>query len=108
MSWHLIQSKKSSETELNIEKHTQTQKSIWQDIKTGWLTNILNPKASLFFLALFSQIVSPETGTAVKSLYAGEMIIMTTLWFSLVAWMIDKNTIKKMYLAGKHWIDRTM
>jgi threonine/homoserine/homoserine lactone efflux protein len=69
---------------------------------------VLNPKASLFFLALFSQIVSPETNIVIKSLYASEMIGMTILWFSIVAWMIDKNAVKRMYLASKHWIDRTM
>lgn len=107
ISYNLIKSKKSTGDDLGAVKQNHVKKTVWQDIKTGLFTNILNPKASLFFLALFSQIVSPETSTAIKSLYAGEMILMTTLWFSTIAWLIDKEAVKRVYLASKHWIDRT-
>jgi len=29
--------------------------------RMGFLTNLLNPKMTLFFLALFTQIIGPET-----------------------------------------------
>jgi threonine/homoserine/homoserine lactone efflux protein len=106
MAWHLLQSKKTESDEVNSgQKHTF---SAWQNIKTGFLTNILNPKASLFFLAVFSQVVSPETSFFIKSLYASEMVMMTVLWFSIVAWTVDKRTVRSIYLRIKHWIDRSM
>lgn len=106
MAWHLLQSKKTeSEEHISAERRHI---SAWSNIKTGFLTNILNPKASLFFLAVFSQVVSPETSLFIKSLYAGEMVLMTIVWFSLVAWTVDKQAVRNIYLRIKHWIDRVM
>lgn len=106
MAWHLLQSKKTQSDEMvSTHKH---EISVWQNIKTGFLTNILNPKASLFFLAVFSQVVSPHTSLLIKSLYASEMVMMTIVWFSLVAWTVDKQTVRRMYMQIKHWIDRSM
>lgn len=106
MAWHLLQSKRVQADEIASEKKEFF--SVWQNIKTGFLTNILNPKASLFFLAVFSQVVSPETSFFIKSLYASEMVMMTILWFSIVAWTVDKKTVRSIYLRIKHWIDRSM
>lgn len=106
MAWHLLQSKRIQADEIASEKKEFF--SAWQNIKTGFLTNILNPKASLFFLAVFSQVVSPQTSFFMKSLYASEMVLMTILWFSLVAWTVDKKTVRHIYLRTKHWIDRSM
>lgn len=106
MAWHLLQSKKVESQEVASDEKKSV--SVWQNIKTGFLTNILNPKASLFFLAVFSQVVSPETSLFIKSLYAGEMVLMTIVWFSLVAWTVDKQAVRNIYLRIKHWIDRVM
>lgn len=106
MAWHLLQSKKVESQEVASDEKKSV--SVWQNIKTGFLTNILNPKASLFFLAVFSQVVSPETSLLIKSLYAGEMVLMTIVWFSLVAWTVDKQAVRSIYLRIKHWIDRVM
>jgi len=106
MAWHLLRSKKTSADEF-VSRDTEVF-SLWQNIKTGFLTNILNPKASLFFLAVFSQVVSPKTSLFVKSLYASEMVMMTIVWFSLVAWTVDKKTVRHVYLKIRHWIDRSM
>ena len=106
MAWHLLQSKKTQSDEMVSNRKHKI--SAWQNIKTGFLTNILNPKASLFFLAVFSQVVSPHTSLLIKSLYASEMVTMTVVWFSLVAWTVDKQTVRRMYMQIKHWIDRSM
>lgn len=53
-------------------------------------------------------MVSPETSLFIKSLYAGEMVLMTIVWFSLVAWTVDKQAVRNIYLRIKHWIDRVM
>jgi threonine/homoserine/homoserine lactone efflux protein len=108
MAWHLLHSKKSSSDSYELMLRDAKMFSVWQNIKTGFLTNILNPKASLFFLAVFSQVVSPKTSLFIKSLYASEMVMMTILWFSLVAWTIDKKTVRNIYIKIRHWIDRAM
>src|SRR5690606_24561661 len=48
----------------------------------GLLVNILNPKAMLFFIALFSVGVSPTTPLVVQVGYGLWMALATAAWFS--------------------------
>ncbi|MCK5824149.1 MAG: LysE family transporter [Ichthyobacteriaceae bacterium] len=59
--------------------------SKFQAIKSGFITNILNPKATLFFLSIFSFVVAPETPKYVLAIISFIMIATTILWFSLVS-----------------------
>ncbi|WP_127090936.1 LysE family translocator [Aquabacter cavernae] len=51
----------------------------------GFLTNVLNPKAVLFFLSIFTTLVSPTTPLALQAGYGVAMGGLLALWFSLVA-----------------------
>ncbi len=75
-------------------------------IKMGFLTNILNPKATLFFLSLFTQVINPETPTAIKMLYGAEMSLMTFVWFALVAIALSQKTIKAKFSAIQHHFEK--
>lgn len=63
-------------------------------IKIGFITNVTNPKATLFFLSLFTVVISPETPLFIKLFMAAEMSIVTALWFMLVAYLISHHFIK--------------
>ena len=78
-----------------------------QAILTGFLTNVTNPKAVLFFLALFAMI-SPQTPRVIQMLYGLEMVVATTLWFSLVAVILSGQLIRNRFLGISHYIERGM
>lgn len=80
--------------------------SALQALQNGFLTNLLNPKATMFFLAVFSQFITPETTAAVQVTYGLTCVIMTCLWFSLVAVVLTDKRIKAMFLNISKWIDR--
>lgn len=73
---------------------------------TGFLTNLLNPKATMFFLAIFSQFISVETTALVQTLYAGTCVAMTFLWFSFVAVVLSSPKIKESFFKFSKWIDK--
>src|SRR5690606_13661639 len=50
---------------------------------TGFITNGLNPKATLFFLSLFTVVIDPHTPLVVQALYGVYLTFATTLWFCL-------------------------
>ncbi len=75
-------------------------------LKQGFLTNVLNPKVTLFFLSLFTQVISPATSSTMKLLYGAEMIIATFLWFSLVATLMTQKPVIAVYNKIKYLIDR--
>jgi RhtB (resistance to homoserine/threonine) family protein len=78
----------------------------FQAIKIGFLTNALNPKATLFFLALFTQAINPNTPILIKLCYGLEMILATTTWFAFVSIVLTNPNIKRRFLKVSHIIER--
>lgn len=77
-------------------------------LKIGFITNVTNPKATLFFLALFTQVISLSTPIMIQLLYGIEMMIMTALWFMLVAFLFSHHLIKKRFEKVQHIAERIM
>lgn len=73
---------------------------------TGFLTNALNPKATLFFVSLFVLLVSPETPVLVRTAYGVWMSLSTMAWFSLVAVLFTRRDVQLRFQRSAHWIDR--
>jgi RhtB (resistance to homoserine/threonine) family protein len=75
-------------------------------IRIGFLTNLLNPKVTLFFLALFTQIIQPTTPPVTQAVYGLTMVALEFVWFALVAIAISQRSIKNRFLTISHWIER--
>jgi len=68
-------------------------------IRMGFLTNLLNPKATLFFLSLFTIIIGPEVKLSVIILLSFILVSSTILWFSRVAIFFDQQKIRNLIEA---------
>jgi RhtB (resistance to homoserine/threonine) family protein len=74
----------------------------------GVLTNVLNPKAMLFFVALFAAVITGATSLALK-LALGLWIPLTTFaWFAFVATVLGNPGTRRKFRHAAHWIDRAM
>src|SRR5690554_6099836 len=56
----------------------------------GFVTNGLNPKATLFFLSVFTLLISPQTPTLIQAGYGLYLAVATALWFCLVALLFSQ------------------
>ena len=75
-------------------------------LRTGFLTNALNPKTTLFIVSLFMQVVQPDTSLAVQIGYGAFIPVVHVAWFALVALCFSTGTVQGRLLAVRHWIDR--
>lgn len=75
---------------------------------TGFLTNALNPKATLFFISLFVTVVSVHTPKLVQAAYGAWMAVATAAWFSLVSVLFTQDEVRAKFLRHGHWIDRAL
>jgi RhtB (resistance to homoserine/threonine) family protein len=75
---------------------------------TGFLTNALNPKATLFFVALFSVVINPRTPVPIQAAYGVWMALATMGWFTLVALFFSQDRVRTAFLRCGHWFERTM
>lgn len=99
-----LRSRKSQASELLVD--TKPEPSKFGAVRNGFFTNVLNPKATLFFLALFTQVISPETPVIIQLGYGIEMVLATTAWFCLVAMVFSHHRVRKQFERFGHWLDR--
>jgi threonine/homoserine/homoserine lactone efflux protein len=74
----------------------------------GVATNILNPKALMFFMALCSAVVTTATPFWLRLGLSAWMIVSTGGWFSLVAVTLGHPAVRARVIGNAHWIDRAM
>ncbi|MEX0649801.1 MAG: LysE family transporter [Candidatus Andersenbacteria bacterium] len=79
---------------------------ISQAIRVGFLTNILNPKVTLFFLALFTQVINPQTPLPVQLLYGLEMAFMTFAWFAGVATLLSHSIVRSRFAFIQQYAEK--
>lgn len=72
----------------------------------GLMTNLLNPKAVVFFTAVYSQFLTPHTPFEIHVLYGFTSVTIETLWFSGVALVLANPVVKSKFMSIVHWIER--
>jgi threonine efflux protein len=80
--------------------------SAGRQVFSGFLCNALNPKAPIYFLALFTVVLSPGLPLPTLLAYGAWLMLLQWLWFSLVATVFAHPAIRDRLLAARHWIDR--
>lgn len=75
---------------------------------TGFFVNLFNPKAALFFIALFPLAVSTATPKWIQVGYGLWMTLSTMAWFSFVSVVFTKAEVRRAFLHHGHWIDRAL
>lgn len=87
---------KSSAVELG-EQEKKSDISRSKALKIGFLTNVLNPKATVFFLSLFTLVISPDAPAGVLAIISVIMIVLTAAWFSLVAVFLTQRRVRSVF-----------
>lgn len=73
------------------EMLTRQKKEWWQSFFEGLLTNVLNPKVAIFYLAFLPQFISPGDAALAKSLLlAGIHFMLGIIWLSLVTMFLGR------------------
>jgi RhtB (resistance to homoserine/threonine) family protein len=84
--------------------HIQTQITRWKAFKQGFFCNLLNPKATLFFLALFTVVIKQETSLTEKLIYAIEMFTVITAWFCSLTVILSHPFIMQYLQRAEKYI----
>ena len=101
-----VMAMRSKGWEMTAEKAINKTKSLKKSFIEGFVTNVLNPKATLFFLALFTQVLTPETPLSWQLAYGLSLMVMVAAWFSFVAVVLTHKKIRAKLSAVSIWIDR--
>lgn len=74
----------------------------------GFVTNATNPKATLFFLAVFTTVVSSSTPLPVQIGYGVWMCMVNAAWFVLVGVLFSNPAVRQRFIRQGYWFERIM
>jgi len=97
----------SKSAKINLSKKNRKQDiSKVKAIRMGFLTNVTNPKVTLFFLSLFTLVVTPTTPFYIKFLMVTEISVVTFTWFVLIAYLTSHHLVKSKIGVIQHFAEK--
>lgn len=99
---------KASEPEQFNQQVRADEQSGRKAFSLGFITNVLNPKATLFFLSIFSVVVSHDTPSLWLGTYAIYLSLATMTWFCFVSLVLSKAAVRNKFLTMGHYFDWVM
>ena len=105
VGWITLQAKSIIDTD-TVADNINAKMSSWDAFKVGFITNVLNPKTTLFFLSIFTQVIDPQTPLWVQFLYGAIISMAHLLWFSCVSLFLSQPTLLKLFQRFKKRIEQ--
>lgn len=93
---------------MNVSNLTQQQVSLKSAFAQGYLCNLLNPKATLFFLAVFTQVLQIDSGLGDKLWYAGIILGLSVIWWPLLVFLIQSGPVRRGLEKTQKIVDKLL
>jgi threonine/homoserine/homoserine lactone efflux protein len=95
-----------SSMDLESQEISPTQKT-WRWYLIQWfIVNVLNPKAALYFVALFTTFVPVDASNLFLMYLAIAVVVTTALRFVLIANIIGLPIVRSWFVRYTKWINR--
>jgi RhtB (resistance to homoserine/threonine) family protein len=100
---------KSKGIDLQTNEQNKMEKiSDFKSFYLGFLCNALNPKATLFFISMFTVVISHDTPLYIQAFYGLFCILATICWFIFLSLILSQAKIKNFLNSFGKWFDRTV
>jgi RhtB (resistance to homoserine/threonine) family protein len=83
-------------------------RSALRTVGAGFLCNALNPKAPIYFLSLFTLVLSPDMPLFQLAIFGLWIMFIQLAWFSFVVLVLSIPSINSRFQRAGHWIDRVL
>jgi len=103
-----LKSKAIPMDELQTQAAPKAALSARKQIATGILCNALNPKAPIYFVSVFTIIISPNLPLEVLLAYGVWMMVLQFLWFSTLTLFLSNPRVNTQFRRFGHWLDRIL
>ena len=103
IAWQLLTTRESLNSDQNV---LMTEMSPFIALRLGFTCNILNPKTSIFFLSIFTQVVSVDTPLIMQISYGLIIMLAHFIWYSGIALLLSHPKILPRFNRQKQKIDK--
>ena len=86
--------------------NTEIQDSL-STVRAGFICNVFNPKAPVYFVSLFTLILSPDMPILHLIIFGLWIIALQFIWFASLSILLSAGKIQSFFKRFKHRIDRT-
>ena len=76
--------------------------------KIGFITNVLNPKTTIFFLSIFTQLVTVDTPIYIQLVYGLIISFAHLAWFIAVSYLFSHPVLLDKFYKSKKNIERAV
>ncbi|GGW75323.1 LysE family translocator [Streptomyces griseoloalbus] len=94
--------------EVTVDLENKSELTPVAALRTGFLTNVLNPKTTLFVVSTFAQVVSPGTPVLQQVGYGLFMSLAHLLWFGVVAVFFSHDRMRTLMLRGQKILNKVI
>lgn len=95
-----------NKSKLEIDLHSEKSVSNIKMFSSGFLTNALNPKTTLFVVSTYTQVVQPATPLTTQFGYGLFMSVTHFLWFAAVAIFFSQHVFRSRMINHQSTIDK--
>lgn len=79
-----------------------------QALREGFITNVLNPKATVFFVAVFSQFLAPEYSFVVRAGFGLEAALIACMWFLALSMILTHAKVRSIIASVQERLLKVM
>lgn len=103
-----LKAKKSSYSELaNFNPEYMEEKTTFtKEFLTGFMSGILNPKNLLFYLSLFTVVLTNDVNLYFKLALGFWMTLIVFLWDVAIIYFLSANKVRKKFSKAAYYIDK--
>ncbi|UFJ41264.1 LysE family transporter [Brevibacillus humidisoli] len=93
-------------SKLTIDLQGSSTASAFSSFRTGFLTNALNPKTTLFVVSTYTQVVGPDTPLSTQFAYGLFISLVHLVWFGTVAVFFSQERFRVKMIQYQHIVDK--
>tara|TARA_B110000879_G_scaffold87758_1_gene120735 strand:+ start:395 stop:1024 length:630 start_codon:yes stop_codon:yes gene_type:complete len=90
----------------SIAIETAPEQSGLKTVGLGFLCNALNPKAPIYFVSLFTIVLSQDTPAQHLLIYGLWMMVLQLAWFAFLTMLLSRPAVTGKFHSMGHSIDR--
>ncbi|MEJ8643652.1 LysE family transporter [Streptomyces sp. NBC_01310] len=94
--------------EVTVDLESKPQLTRLGAMRSGFLTNVLNPKTTLFVVSTFTQVVNPDTPLWQQAGYGLFMSAAHLGWFAAVALFFSVSRLRDRMLKAQKTLNRAI